>query len=1096
MSLAVIGLAPEQIQAAQRLGQDVCVVAGPGSGKTSVLIERFRWLVEVQRVAPSAVLAITFTEKAAAEIQQRLAQQFAGDPQKRRQVERAWVSTIHGFCARLVREHSIEAGVDPEFIVLEAPRSGALLAEAAEDALNRLFEQQPERLREILEALDVSSAALESDLDLAGSLIDIYEAMRVAGVTMESLRAAGGPTPVARIADALRAALTERPFPLTANQAQAHADFRAWAVGFLQLAEQPPGPAHFAHLAALDINLGHLKKNSAAKDAARRLKDEDLEALRGWWLSGFHAPQRQVLAEALGRLDEGYRARKRRLSALDFSDLEETAIELLRRRPAVLARLRAGFEHILMDELQDTNPLQWRLLDLLRVPNRFFAVGDINQSIYAFRHAEPGIFTGYRDGLAAGGGSVDELRNNYRSRGEILAAAQAILGDADGIEPRALVAARPYPPKDAPSVELIAGGGTSREQAEQSEACWVARRIRELEGALLIGDPGAGRPARFGDCVVLARSLNALAPIQRALDDFQIPWEAAGGNSFYEAREVRDLTALLAVIANPLDEISLAGVLRSPLAGASDETLLRLKLQGGLAEALEAAAASEFELRDFQNLLAELRAMRSQVSPDRLLIRALDAGGYEMRLEPRARANVEKLLGMLRSWHEREPRPLAAVLEELSRRRTAESEAEAPPASARAVRLMTIHQAKGLEFPIVFLAGLHRGVDRRGPSLRFSPAAGLGVRWRDPATGKGAGDSAWQRVAEDENSRSAAEENRLLYVAMTRAQEHLVLSFSRTDRAKSSWPEMVALGLGLDLDAVNDERFRHRAPGGFDVEVICSNRLADNPFPPPPAAGDSEAVLAGPPLVEAQYDSTVPVTHVAEFAECPRKYYLAHYVGLEVETAPVTDEEAPRRKGPGGADLGAQVHRILAGLPAPHADPEAERLAAVFQSSEMGARASRASRLEREFDFLIELDDVVLRGQMDLWFEENGERVLVDYKSDQFDPDVEPERVAAYALQLRLYALGLERLDGRLPDRALLFFLRPGKAVPVALDAASLAAARSEVRRLREAQSKVEFGLRPGEQCLRCAYYRGPCPVGERGAVTLSREPSSFPGLP
>jgi len=219
---------------------------------------------------------------------------------------------------------------------------------------------------------------------------------------------------------------------------------------------------------------------------------------------------------------------------------------------------------------------------------------------------------------------------------------------------------------------------------------------------------------------VLTRSIAALQPIQRALDVFGVPWIVTGGRSFHEAREVLDLTAYLAVLANPRDEIHLAGVLRSPLVGVRDETIFLLKQRGRICEVLDAGGFDYVHAEDAERLPAFWERVRQQrvgldgVSPDRLLARAVDETAYEDGLDERARANIEKLYALLRRQSEQQPAPLAEALEQLSWRRMMETEAEAPPPdSSNAVRLMTVHAAKGLEYRAVFLPALQRGGDSR-----------------------------------------------------------------------------------------------------------------------------------------------------------------------------------------------------------------------------------------------------------------------------------------------------------------------------------------------------------------------------------------------
>ncbi len=1102
-----MSLSDGQIRAAHRLGQDVCVVAGPGSGKTSVLIERFRWLVESQRVPASRILGITFTEKGALEIKHRLVREFRAAPERRREIERAWLSTIHGFCARLLREHALEAGVDPEFEVLEATRSAQWLRESAEEALDGVLAKQPALAMGLLDSLCVSNDPGERSSDLADTLIEIHEALRVAGgVAGSSPDPEPEPDPSAELAAKIDSVLSEKLPLLTAAQAEAHRNFRRWLEAWQELAGLPPGPAHFEWAAGFQLNRSRLKPGTAARSLAGDVKEEWLDRLRGAWMDHFRGPLRQLLAGVLERLGESYRGRKRLAGTLDFCDLEEAAISLLARGERVRVRVRDSFDYILMDEFQDTNPLQWRLLELIRRPGRFFAVGDINQSIYGFRHAQPEIFARYRAGLREAGESIDELMENHRSRPEILAAVEATLGAAEGIEVNRLLASRPCLPGAEASVELIAGCGDDREAATGAEAAWVARRIGEIEGSLEIEQEGHRRPARFGDIAVLARSVNAFGPLAAALDRYQVPFLVSGGRTFYEAREIRDLTGLLAALANPLDEIRLAGVLRSPLVGVTDETLLRLKIEGGLAEALDRltagqpmsiAEADADALRGFWRLAVELRSIRDAVSPDRLLIPLLDQSGYELILGERPRANIAKFLGLLRGWHSREPKTLPALIEEIARRRSQETEPEAPPADPHAVRLMTIHQAKGLQFPIVFVYALHRGVDQRRPALRWTPEAGLGGRWRDPATSKPCADTACQAADRMETLGERREENRLLYVAMTRAQEHLALSFAKTNRG-SSWTRLMTAGFGLDLEAVQPESFSQQLPDGTRVTVTISWRAPEATAAARASAPPRDLRLVDPPAARGQHDSTAPVTHIAAFLACPRQYYLEHYLGWGALNPPARpEEEAPEEnKHPDGRELGIEVHRLLAGEAPEVADAEAIRLAGVFRSSTLAARSSRASRVEREFDFLAEVEDIVLRGQIDLWYEEGGERLLVDYKTDAFDPEAEPARLDPYLLQVRLYALGLASLDGRLPDRAFLYFLRHARAVPVSLEGESLNSAREQVRAFRDAQDRVEFPLRPGERCLRCAFYRGMCPAGTGEEVSSRPARFSLPAHP
>lgn len=1003
-------LTEAQRQAVRRAAQDVCVVAGPGSGKTSVLIERFAWLVEERGVAPTRILAITFTEKAATEIKQRLITRFAARPDLREAIERAWVSTIDGFCARLLSENAIAAGLAPDFSVLDQPQAERSKHEAAEDALETIFTEHPDEMRRLLEALDLSTQEDGRQPDLARSLLAVYDAMHLSGVRELSC-VQTSPDVYGAARELLHSILSDSTARNTAKQDTTHANLREWAAQCLALPRQPVTLEHF-RLMKLDVHLGRLTQGSAAREAATELKNLILPKLEVQFLKSWNAGLLALLRTAVSRIDTIFREKKRRESSLDFADLEEEAIRLLESDPAVRQETAARFDQILMDELQDTNRLQWRLINLIR--RSFFAVGDINQSIYGFRQAEPAVFEEYRRALQAAGATIDDLRENHRSRPEILDAVSRMLDGQCGIEPRPLIAAREWDPANGHVVERIVGRG---EQAEEVEAALVANRIREL--------------VESGECdvcdiAILVRTLGAAQPFERALDRCGIPFIVSGGRTFLEAREIRDLLALLAALVNPQDDIAAVGVLRSPLAGLSDEEIFRLDTDGWR--------------KEFEKVFGELRSLAGFVAPDQLLATALDESGYVDALPDRARANIEKLLAYVRREHRNHPRPLAELLEHLEALREMQSEAEAPPAEAgNLVRLMSIHAAKGLEFSVVFVSALHRGPDRRKPVIAFSPAAGLGAKWRNPLTGKGISDSAHAAAIEELKRKEEAEENRLLYVAMTRAKSRLILSYAERPRP-STWQKMAEAAVPLTIAA------------GSVPEVPTRITAAAHPI-----AGQ---VLA-PPMVSGQHDSSVSVTSISLFHACPRKYLLTAF--------PILSRDHRERSGPGGIELGLAVHQILAG--ASIAFPEAQDIANRFTASNLAHRAASAQRIEREFDFLLPIEDILLTGQIDLWFKEGGELILVDYKTDRHE---EPDQ---HALQLRLYALALERYAGRLPDRAILYYLRSNRPVEVSLAAHELDTARAAVRAFSQAQDSLEFPLNTGRHCRRCPFFRNLCPA-------------------
>jgi len=1063
-----IHLNPAQRAAVERWGQDVCVVAGPGSGKTRVLIERFRWLVEAKGIHPQRILAVTFTEKAATEIKKRLMESVASTGEMRQQMERAWVSTIHGFCTRLLKENAIAAAVDPDFRLLDEPQARILGRRSADTVLDTLLSEQPAAMRTLLVELNVGSS------DLAQALLDLYAETRSAGVPIESLTA---PQPAEDDGwtqlQAEARVIVDEPLPFgNLKHKEVHQRFQQWA---RRVAGMPPATTWRDKLSMLDAipALKGLKAGSRAREAGKKLHETCIPQAKAAILLTERLPLYSVCLDALQRIHAAYREAKREAGMLDFEDLQESAIRLLEENAALRQRVRQSFDQVLMDELQDTNRLQWRLVDLVRRPDCLFAVGDINQSIYYFRHADPSVFQDYRNSLAAQGKQIDELHENYRSRAVIIEAVNAVTPFlSGGVELHQLQALREYPEKGEPSLEFTCTyAGHPDDDAVRTEARWIANRIRQLEGDLIVGKPDEQRTARYSDMAVLARTIGALAAVQQALDEYGIPCTISGGRSFYETREVRDLVAWLGVLANPLNEIALATVLRSPLVGVSDEVLLRLKLSGdALIRGVE--ASEEERLIWFRDLVREQRAAADTTSPDALLQRVLDESSYMEALAPRPKANIGKLLGMLRERFTRRPSTIGELVDELREWRESGSQAEAGAEEiVNSVKLMSVHAAKGLEFPIVFIAALRNGAQSREPVFCFNEQRELGTTWRHPAERTGVSDPVHLRVCARKKRLEAGEEDRLLYVAMTRAEEHLILTCGPT--GSGDWAKRVCDGLRLPPEKPDRERseilsgvvFNHtrqvtaalakREPNTLFAEVLTVDR--------PPREGEQEAVA--------------PVTSVAQHAFCPRQYYLARYLGIDAVPQAAEPESEVRDTGEWSAsEFGVLVHELLSGAPVDNPPDAAIAMARGFEQSQWGQRAARAQRIGREYDFLIDIEGMILRGQVDLWFEEGGELILLDYKSDQVTMGEEWRHASRYRAQLRLYALALERLTGRLPDAALLWYLRTGAAVRVGLGPEAMEEARGQVRALREAQAGLIFPLREGSHCLRCGFYQGACP--------------------
>jgi ATP-dependent helicase/nuclease subunit A len=1046
--------------------RDACVTAGPGSGKTTVLVEYFKRLVAA-RVDPLRILSITFTEKAASNMRKKLAEAFHDDTKRRASLERAWVSTVHGFCSRLLRENAVFAGVDPEFYVADERESWRLQQNSLAAAMTELFEERPAAVLDLIRGL--------SSPDFEESVLSAYDAMRGAGMKVEDLAALLPPPGTTRqdIGETLRALRADNLAGWNPKQRYSASVIMEEA-GRVANADGP-----LETLRAIENfskNLPGCKRGTSGYQLVQDLQRQIKEELPYTTITELYEQERTLLLDIVRRFDRTYREHKRATGALDFADLEEYAVRLLEENLDARARLQHQFDYILMDEFQDTNGQQARLLELIRRPGRFYAVGDINQSIFGFRHTEPAVFRDYRASVEQSGQRLIELVANFRSRPDILRAIETVADGAAGVETRSLVAGRVFPEARPIPVEVFSVSAPDADEALRNEARWVARRILEL---LEAGTPQFA----FRDVAVLVRNTEVLPAFTKAFEEAGVPYVVNRGKGFYEAREVKDLVHLLRVIANPRDEISLAAVLRSPLVQVSDEALLRLRTkEDNIGVALSRMdSPGEFDPDDYGKLIGlrdrlhAWRIRREHVTFDRLLMSALDDCGYQCDSAARGWANIEKFLAQAR--HAAARMSLDEFVEELDLVRASNPrEPDAPPEdSTDAVNVMTVHSAKGLEFPIVLVAAMQKGVESDPPVVAFSREFGLGARWRNPAGGKEKEkDDLFQHAIRAERDwREKEEGNRLLYVAMSRAEQHLVLSFSGSGKPRF-WAKHICERLAIKPQEPRDEILTRQTPDGQEWKM----RLLVTYEPPerlarPQIRETAETIeFVAPPAAGDQQDANATVTALAAFAKCPRRYYLAHYLGFEGRARKLEDAQDLS-----AGEFGTEVHALLAGTAAGEPDPKARAMAEVFRQSALGRRAAKASRLEREFDFLMAVEGLVLRGQVDLWFEEGGELVIVDYKTDAVSNVEAHQRAQDYAIQLRLYALAVERIAGRAPDRAWLHFLRPDTAIEIDLSPSLLDSPEQIVRDFQHAQDTLEFPLNEGAHCHACPFFRDLCPA-------------------
>lgn len=1137
-------LTDEQDHAVARRSEPLLLSAAAGSGKTSVLVERFVAAVREDGIAPGKILAITFTERAAGELRERVRVRLLGlgDREAARDTEAAYMGTFHGFCARLLRAHPLAAGLDPEFAILDEGLAGRLRELAFKAALREFLAGERPAAVDVLAAYGV---------DRVRAMVEqIYAELRSRGQRQPAL-------PV--------------PSPLEGP--------REASIGEVADAE---GPA----------------ERDCVDDP--RAREDAIAACA-------------LLDELLRGYGEAYEGLKQARGVVDFDDLELLARALLREREDVRAAWSERFELLMVDEFQDTNARQLGILEALDRDN-LFTVGDELQSIYGFRHADVRLFRERRAMLEGQGGSL-RLTRNFRSREQLLDVVNAVFAERfSAYTP--LVAGRVDEPGE-PEVELLltnvrgweehqpladelAAGLPETQLWRQAEARLLAQRVAELVRQ--------GR-ARAGEVVVLLRASGDLEVFERALQLCGLRTLAAVG-TFWRHQQIGDLISYLRALANPLDEEALFAALASPLAGCSKDCLALLadaarRDRSGVWETALAAVAADAgggeaqpqpglapgDRRALAGFCARLKSERvgaSRHTLSKLIERAIDASGYREHVlsldwGERRLANVHKLLRLARRFEASEGRDLRAFLDHVAYLQDAvkvEPDAPVEGVEPDAVRLMTIHAAKGLEFPVVCLADLGRQPNTQTPDLLVDgERVGLRLVRLDGEGSKAALD--YEQLCGERREREAEEEDRILYVAMTRARERLLLSgavdFERWPASRQAPTAISWLGPALAADlpalaqaaetAVQDlpiaggtgtasvrlwlnttatvgtvlrrEGFAP-TPGQPSIEPPAAQpptasgpapgeqlSLLEERAPPslPPARSAAHATAPAPVRAPAPNARRTPTsapaspgepalaslsyTSLSELERCGYRYYLERVLGFGEDRSAVRSDSGhaglqARARGtlihslmetidfsqpspPTPQQVGSVARELGLGTSPSERDEIAALLATAMRAQPaLRVGSARAVRREHPFAFSLAPGEPLIGGVIDLLAQESdGGLVVLDYKSDRVGDAVDLEALVArdYGIQRLLYALAVLRDGAHRVDVVHWFLERPADAVVASFHAGERSALeRQLLERVASARQRA-FAVSSAPHrglCLTCPGRGGLCSWGER----------------
>ena len=1124
------GPAPPDEAARRRITDDLTttlfVEAGAGSGKTSALVDRVLALVTTGAAELRHVAAITFTDKAAAELRDRIrraleraAAERPGSPVATRctdalsQIDGAAIGTLHAFAERLLTEHPVEAGLPPRLEVLDEV-SSTVAFERRWSSFREELLADPDLERTLLlllaagvrtEALRALAEAFDDNWDLVEDRVpptadeppSVFDLFADARAVVEKVCA----EPCRDPSDKLRLRLDEIAAVLGEL---ARSDDEVGLLEALTSGSAGPLPS---------FRVGGKGKQSSFPDLDMRQFQAEVAAA-GQVLADVGSTVAEAcvarLGSALRRFTVEAAHERQRAGELEFHDLLVLARALLRHPDhgaAVRSTLHDRYRHLLLDEFQDTDPIQielavriaaahpsspeagtvpWEALEV--APGHLFVVGDPKQSIYRFRRADIATFLLAEKRFGPEAGGIIDLVANFRTAEPVIEWVNATFGtlmdEPDAValpvpsQPsyQPLVATRPAPPT-GPAVAVLGrrphDASWRADDLRRGEAHEVAATVTRIVGEAWSVDDGRGgwRPARLGDVTVLVPARTSLPFLEDAFEGAGIAFRAESSSLVYASRAVRDLLMVLRAVDDPTDYLRVVSALRTPLLGCGDDDLFRFKVQrrgrwSYLADQPDTVPGDD----PVASALAYLRGLydeRHWLAPSELLdriardCRAMEIGFAEGRPRDVWR-RLRFVIDQARAWSEATGGSLRPYLRWVALQTSDGArvvEAILPETDDDAVRIMTIHSAKGLEFPITIVSGLSTVPQHRpAPAQVVFPATG-GVGYKLGAAVTTSDYSEWAPVDEQ---MGLHERVRLLYVACTRARDHLVVSLHRKARAQDPMPsartnaELLLAGMGSRVEDLPDA-------AGEDEVVVLSPPV---PPPAPPPFADWEAQRSAA-LRRAGRPTAVAATALTDEGTADP----AAELDPGLEKRPRDLDLPPWLKGRYGTAVGRAVHGVLQTIDLSGAHPWEEVLAAQCEAEAVpdrlddvralvGAALGSPSVVEasaaahwREVYVCTPVGGRLLEGYIDLLYRSQQGLVVVDHKTAaSADPDELDRRVEGYRTQGAAYALAVAATTAEPVTRVTFLFLTPAGAVERHLSDldASVAHVRTLVEQGRE----------------------------------------------
>ncbi len=1113
----------QQLKAIETLDRSVVVWAGAGAGKTRVLVERFFRIIAMRKAQVKEILAITFTNKAAKEMRSRIRHKLQDKCSKvtgdelvfwrnmKEQLQWAPISTIHSLCMIILRDNPVEAVLDPKFNVLDEAEGNLLLRETVAEVLANAIIQQEAWAEKLLNLYGKAS--------LLAMICEVYKKMEVV-IDISPVMAAKLKEPYQhsqqKIKDVLNCLKTACTDLITCRQLLKKGSTQEDKVRNIE----ENWPEVCACIDRFDDVNYHtefstmvrkyfvpLEARSKDKEAVRQIRIclEELDALQADKVA---VRVVEDVCTYIWQIKEALAKKKHARRALTFTDLEHKTVELLEKYPAVCQKFKQRYKFIMVDEFQDTNEIQKRIIYLLAGGNAgslqsdsLFIVGDPKQSIYRFRGADVSVFYEVtNDILKRNNEPRIDLDVNYRSTEGILAVVNSLFQNVMGTENDEISyeQAKWYRlNEDEAAVRLLVvnkmelDGGKDIRQVE-GEA--IAAQIQELIKIGLASNGGI--PVNYRDIAILFHSMTHVGHYETALRQAKIPYYVIGNQGFYDCLEIVDTINLLKVIENPHNQIALAGLLRSPYFMFSDRMLLVLASTGadlwqGLAKLQSADGLNPQEqnlYRHAYHTLQKLCSLRSSLTIEELLELAFEYTRYPEYLLSQCMglqkyANIQKIIDVVREFQIDNNGGLGDFLRyiQILQREgdLAESEAQIDAESENTVKIMTIHKAKGLEFPVVIVPNLERNFLAPTAPVLYNAKLGLGLRIKDEK-GEWKSPSFYRTVQEAERKATVLEMKRLLYVAMTRAENCLILSCSGDKvlsgkepddlyNSMSNWLKWLAGAFCFnELDTIPDLLCNSKISVHKPLTIVPKDNQqcwADRCRAGYRCEADEEIwtkISRNIKLIREQTpdrSDTFSPTALQSFRHCPRQYYYRYVQNMpEVERH---ENQGDKIYAAPAQLVGLVVHKVCEIL----ADPlrldeyiyqaveqfvpaesrhvvtdKARILLQKYVVSEFYQELSTRNSLKEvrfTYNLVNDNEEYKMSGIIDcLQFYEDGSIGIIDYKTDQVDSAQAKIKAQEYSWQMAIYSWAATAVYRRPVRDAKIYFIQADAVIDMEISQA------------------------------------------------------------